>query len=80
MAYYRLYVLSSTRGQITEFHEFEATDDRSALQAAESLRRTGTLELWCRARRVAQWHAGGVNRVAWQERNGPPSQPDATFG
>ncbi len=55
MAYYRLYFLTSTRGQITDFRDFEAADDVAATARAEKLRRGVPMELWCMGRRVGQW-------------------------
>ena len=78
MAYYRLYFLNGESSRIHEFREFEADDDRSALQRAADWRSVSPMELWCGGRKVRSWDRlvslhprlakSGELRASWRSR------------
>jgi hypothetical protein len=55
MRYYRLYFMDRFSGHIDHFREFEAEDDDSALEIAESWREDRPMELWNRQRKLKHW-------------------------
>ena len=56
MASYRLYFLDELGNRIQGFHEFEAKHDLAAMLEADEMR-SGSMELWCGARKVEEWPA-----------------------
>ncbi len=57
MAYYRLYLLSSSDGRFVGFEEIEALDDLEAVRLAGRHIGPQPLELWCGKRKVKAFPA-----------------------
>lgn len=62
MAYYRLYNLSPSSGHIDRVEEFDAADDRAAIEHVEGLERAVAVELWQEGRKIL--HLDGPTNIA----------------
>ena len=63
MAYYRLYLRTGSLGRFSRVDEFDATDDIAALEHVATLKRKGSLELWCGDRLIARWEHSEIKSV-----------------
>ena len=61
MLYYRLYYFDRFSGHIDHFREFEAKDDKAALELAERWNDGRLMELWNRERRLKRWDNAAEN-------------------
>lgn len=59
LAYYRLYILSGSKGRFVGFEEIEAADDVEAARQADAHVGAQPLELWCGKRKVKSYAAVG---------------------
>ena len=57
MQTYRLYFVDLLTDRVQDFHEFEADNDDAAMVESERRRGDGSMELWCRDRRIVKWPA-----------------------
>ena len=63
MAYYRLYLRTRSAGRFSSFDEFDAAHDVAAHEHVATLKRKGSLELWCGDRLVARWDHTEIRSV-----------------
>jgi hypothetical protein len=60
---YRLYLFDPSGRKVDEEREFQATDDRTAVELAEGWRASRKAELWRSSKRLETWVGAAKRRI-----------------